>query len=83
MAVLFGGKGEESLTSLHHITLSKTILSSKSFVAQERLTQTKFSTRFHSLRVYSQLMVWTWKECHMDMLKLGWKLENSKLTLVM
>ena len=38
MAVLFGGKGEESLTSLRHITLSKKIVSSKSFVAPRTST---------------------------------------------
>lgn len=83
MVVLFGGKGFESLASLRLSTLSKKIVSAKSFVAPERLPPTVSSTKLHSLRVYYQIMVWTGKESDMDVLNWGWKLVDGQLTPVM
>ena len=83
MAVVFGLKGTESLSSLHHNTLTKKIASSTSFVKPERLPSTESSTRFHSLRVYYQLMVWIGRGSDIDVLNWGWKLEENHFIPIM
>jgi len=83
MVVLFGGKDDESLTSLRYRILSKKIASSKSFVAPERLPPTASSTKFHSLRVYYQVMTWIGKERDMNVINWGWKLVDNNLKPIM
>ena len=83
MAVIYGGKCDDSLSLLRYNSFSKKVAVSKSFVTPERLPPTSSSTRFHSLRVYYQIMVWIGRECDMDLLKWGWKLEANQLVPVM
>ena len=83
MAVLFGGKCTESLASLRYNILVKKVSSAKSFVTPERLPPTASSTKFHCLRAYYQIMVWTEQEGDMDVTNWGWKLEENSLIPIM
>ena len=58
MVDLFGGKSNDTLSSLRHIIFTKKIAPAKAFVTLERLPPTSPATRFHSQRVYFQVMVW-------------------------
>ena len=80
MSVTFGGKYTDSLASLRYNIFSKT---AKACVTPERLPPTASSTKFHSLRVYYQIMVWTQQESDMDPLDWGWKLQEGKLVPMM
>ena len=83
MAVLFGEKCTESLASLRYNILVKKVSSAKSFVTPERLPPTASSTKFHCLRAYYQIMVWTEQEGDMDVTNWGWKLEENSLIPIM
>ena len=58
MAVLFGGKGTDSLATIRYNTFSKKVVSASSFVTPERLPTTKSATILHCRRAYYQVMVW-------------------------
>ena len=58
MVDLFGGKPKDTLSLLRHINFTKKVASAKAFVIPERLPPTSSATKFHSLRVYYQIMVW-------------------------
>ncbi|KAK3873784.1 hypothetical protein Pcinc_021209 [Petrolisthes cinctipes] len=62
MTVLFGGKSTDSLASLRYNLLIKNIVSANSFVTPERLHPTSSSNKYHSFRVYYQIVVWTGNE---------------------
>ena len=83
MVVLFGGKGGESLTTTRSRILTKKIVSSNAFVAPERLPPTASSTKFHSFRVYFQIMAWMGKENEMNVMNWGWMSANNNLKPVM
>lgn len=83
MAVLFCGKGADSLSSLRYNVLIKKVASAKSFVNPERLPPTKSSTKYHSFRVYYQIMVWTGNESDLNVVDWGWKLEGNQFVPVM
>ena len=68
MAVLFGGKCTESLASLRYNILVKKVSSA---VTPERLPPTASSTKFHCLRAYYQIMIWTEQEGDMECYELG------------
>jgi len=57
MVDLFGGKSNDMLSSLHHIIFTKKVATVKAFVTAEQLPPTSPTTRFHSLRMYFQIMV--------------------------
>lgn len=83
MAVMFGGKNTDALASLRFNLLSKKIVSAKAFVTPEHLPPTESSTKYHCLRVYYQLMVWTEMESDMNPVDWGWKLEDNRFVPVM
>ena len=58
MKLIFGGKILESLALLRSKLLSEKVIKSKSFVIPENLPPTEGGTKFHSFRVYFQIMVW-------------------------
>ena len=58
MVDLFGGKSNDTLSSLRHIIFIKKVPTAQAFVTPERLLPTSPATRFHSQRVYFQIMVW-------------------------
>ena len=58
------------------------IVSAESFVTPEHLASTKPSTKYHSFRVYYQIMVWTGQAGHMKAVDWGWKLEDNQLVTV-
>ena len=58
MVDLFGGKSNDTLSSLRHIIFIKKVATAQTFVTPERLPPTSPATRFHSQRVYFQIMVW-------------------------
>ena len=55
---LFGGKSNDTLSSLRHIIFIKKVATAQAFVTPERLLPTLPATRFHSQRMYFQIMVW-------------------------
>ena len=57
MVDLFGGKSNETLSSLRHVIFTKKVANAQAFVTSERLPPTSPATRFHSQRVYFQFMV--------------------------
>ena len=79
MAVIYGGKTTDSLASLRYRTFSKKVVSSQSFVTPERLPPTAAATKYHSMRVYYQVMVWIGQDNDMDACDWGWKLEGGQL----
>ncbi len=62
MAVLFGGKGADSLAKMRYSNFSKNIVSASSFVTPEHLPPTESATKLHSHRVYFQIIVWIEKK---------------------
>lgn len=83
MSILFGGKSSQTLCSLRHSILIKKVTSATSFVTPERLPPTASATKYHSLRVYYQIMTWIGKEDGMDETEWGWKCENNMFKPVM
>jgi hypothetical protein len=83
MVVLFSGKRSDSLASLRHSVLKKKVVSASSFVAPARLPPTASSTKFHSLRVYYQIMVWLGLDNNLDATDWGWKIEDHQFVPVM
>lgn len=83
MVALFGGKQPLSLNSLRTQTLKKKVISAKSFVSPERLPPTESCSKYHSLRVYFQVMTWMGNESLMDPLSWGWTLDGDKLVPIM
>lgn len=79
MAVIYGGKATNSLASLRYRMFSKKVVSSQSFVTAERLPPTAAATKYHSMRVYYQMMVWMGKDNDLDACEWGWKLEGGQL----
>ena len=66
MAVLFGGKGTDSLATMRYNTFSKKVVSASSFVSPERMSPTESATKHHCRRAYYQVMVWAGKDEGMD-----------------
>ena len=64
MAVLFGGKGTDSLATMRYNIFSKKIVSASSFVTRELLPPTDSSTKLHCPRAYYH--VWAGKNEGMD-----------------
>ena len=83
MMTLFGGKEPDSLTSLRHKLLSTKIVSAKSFVKPDKLPPTESATKFHSLRVYLQVMTWMGFADGMTPTEWGWTLGGNMLLPVM
>ena len=83
MVDLFGGKSDDTLSSLRHTIFTKKVATAEAFITPERLPPTSPATRFHSQRVYFQIMVWMGKANEMNPTKWGWKQENDQLIPVM
>ena len=80
---LFGGKSNDTLSSLRHIIFIKKWATAQAFVTPERLPPTSLATRFHSQRVYFQIMVWMGMVNEMNPTEWGWKQENDQLIPIM
>ena len=83
MVDLFGGKSNDTLPSLRHIIFIKKVATAQAFVTLERLPPTSPATRFHSQRVYFQIMVWMRMANEMNPTEWGWKQENDQLIPIM
>ena len=66
MAVIFGGKGTDSLATMRYNTFSKKVVSASSFVTPERLPPTESAAKLHCRRAYYQGKVWARKDEDMD-----------------
>ena len=77
MAIIFGGKCTDSLTTMRCNILSKKVVSASSFVTPERLPPTESASKLHCHRVYYQIMVWMGKEEGMDATHWGWNLQDN------
>ena len=76
MVDLFGGKSNDTLSSLHHIIFTKKVATAEAFVTPERFSATS-PARFHSQRVYFQIMVWMGMANEMNPTECGWRQENN------
>jgi len=85
MVDLFGGKSNDTLSSLSHIIFTKKVATAKAFVTPEQLPPfpTSPATRFHSLRVYFQIMVWMEMADDMNPTEWRWKQENNQFIPIM
>ena len=83
MVDLFGGKSNDTLSSLCHIIYTKKVVTAEAFVTPERLPPTSPATRFHSQRVYFQIMVWMGMASEINPTEWGWKQENDQLIPIM
>jgi hypothetical protein len=72
---LFSSK-KSSLASLRYEMLTKKVVTSSTFVATERLPPTYSSTKFHSRRVYFQVMMWMDCARNLDPINWGWRLDD-------
>ena len=80
---LFGGKPNDTLSSLRHINFTKKVASAKAFVTPKRLPLTSSATTFHSLCVYYQIMAWMGMASDMNPTDWGWNEESRQLIPVM
>ena len=83
MISLFGGKPDDTLSSLRLVAFSKKEATAKAFVTPERLPPTLPATSFHSQRVYFQTMVWMGMANKMNPIEWGWKMESDELIPLM
>ena len=83
MALLFGGKCTDSLSSLRFSILNKKVVGGTSFITPERLPPTKSATDYHSRRTYYQVLIWTGQANQMSAADWGWKVENNQCLPVM
>ena len=83
MAVLFGGKGADSLAKMRYNNFSRNIVSASSFVTPERLPPTVSATKLHCHRVYYQIIVWIGKKESYDAMNWGWNLKDNLFIPVM
>ena len=78
MKLLFQGKTMEILAVLRIKLLTEKVIKSKSFVIPENLPPTDAGTKFHSYRVYYQIMVWADTPLH-NPEKWGWYKKHGML----
>ena len=78
MAVLFGGKGADSLATMRYNIFSKKVVSASSVVTPERLPPTEFATKLHCGRAYYQDVVWAGKDEGMDPRNWVWILQDDR-----
>ena len=71
-------KSNDTLLSLCHIIFTKKVATAEACVTPERLPPSP-ATRFHSQRVYFQIMVWMGMANEMNSIKWRWKQENDQL----
>ena len=83
MLAIFNAKKDDTLSSLRYKLLCKKISNSKTFVKPERLPPTTDACKYHSLRVYFQVMVWMGLNGEMDPLDWGWEVQDQKLLPIM
>ena len=83
MIVISGAKGKDSLASLRYSIFSKEVVSGTTFVSPECLPPKDMSTKYHSLRVYYQIMAWTGQESDLNVLDWGWRCDDNQLVPVM
>ena len=83
MVDLFGGKFNDTLSSLRHVIFTKKVANAQAFVNSERLPPTSPATGFHSQRVCFPIMVWMGMENEINPTEWGWKQENDQLISIM
>ena len=76
--ILYNGKEGESINQLRKRLLLQKVAKAASFVKPERLPPTKSSLRYHSFRVFLQIMKWIGDES-LNPEDWGWLNVNSKL----
>ena len=62
MSILFKGDLNQNLNDLRHKRLIEKISTAKTFVRPEKLPPTISATKYHSLRVYFQMMKWLYQD---------------------
>ena len=73
MVDLFGGKSNDTLSSLRHVIFTKKVAN----------VQASPATGFHSQRVCFPIMVWMGMENEINTTEWGWKQENDQLISIM
>ena len=76
-------RSSDSLAALRYSLFTKKLIPAVSFVPPERLPPTQSSTRYHCLRVYYQIIVWTGNASGMNVKDWGWKVKSNKMVPIM
>lgn len=79
MCCLFDSNSKTDINQLRSQILRSKLVKAKSFVTPEKLPPTYSSTKYHSLRVYYQTLVFIGKDQQVKPVEWGWKLEDGKL----
>ena len=81
MLAIYIGRKTDDLSNLRCSVLCRKAISSKTYVTPERLPPTESATKYHSMRVYFQIMVWMGKAGDKDSTNWGWTyffVQNNK-----
>jgi len=80
---LYGGKKEESLDMLRYRRFCDKITQNSSPVEPQTLPPTSTTAKFHSLRVFYQVMEWKGGSEHMDPKDWGWHVLDGRFMPIM
>ena len=83
MLAIYNGRKTEDLSNLRCSVLCRKAISSKTYVTPERLPPTESATKYHSMRVYFQIMVWMGKAGDMDATNWDWTFQQNKYIPIM
>lgn len=79
MCIIYKGNPGDSLDNIRHKQLVKKVTTASSFVKPEKLPPTSSATKYHSLRVYFQIMLWKKENAKMKPDEWGWQEKAGKL----
>ena len=84
MLAIYNGRKTDDLSNLRCSVLCRKAISSKTYVTPERLPPTESATKYHSMRVYFQIMVSMGKAGDMDATNWGWTwdIQQNKYILI-
>ena len=82
MVRLFGGEKGRSLADMRHDALVRKAVGSHTFITPEKLPPTESATKYHSMRVYYQVMVWMQAAEDMRAQDWGWCLQRNRFSPV-
>ena len=83
MVILYNGTPGESLDSLHYKHFYEKVSTNTSCIHPETLTPTSAAAKYHSLRVYFQILKWKGSGEESRPLEWGCKKSDGKVTPVL
>ena len=83
LVCLYNGKFDDSLDVLRHKRFCEKVATKSVYVQPQSLPPTTAAAKYHSYRVYFQIMKWKLSDIGMQPEEWGWKISNGKLHPVM